>query len=1061
MQYGHNNSVIGYVPGPNDVWALGVILLNLLFGKNPWFEAHYTDAIFSAFAGHNPNILRQQFNLTPEFDAVLRRAFDLDPRRRCTVSDLKALVDSVPKFVSSTPFSIPAPVKPTIIPNDSVLCGPGALVPPGLPLPVLPSLAPISSRKRRSSQQHNQRPVSSATTVFSTSSHTQNHIQQQQNHGRTQRLSVASSASSDDVDIFSAVSRRVSNGGQSGRAGGQQVASSARTSMSYPDHRSYMQSDVLTEEDERERSPSVHQEHEHLHHEHHDGENMDDVHHHDAHHVAHEAASVDTAGSAVVTSPEKRKSRVMHPSSDGVSIHSIGPGETRREPEEDEHEEEEEYYRREMLRQRMADEFAEKMMMGEEGARSSMESVVEVVLEPKVADEVMDIVAENEQNRIPETEHLQVVPDMDVDEDEDDEDGQAQAAPAEKIISIVEVPPTPSSTTSSTTSNGDASFIRTRDSGYNSAVGSPSRPDSTGSSQDVVAPKPISKKDIGLRSVVAAKAAEKATSVMVEEDQSASSKSIKHSVSAAPSNITTITVTTSATTTTTSNSNTQEDLEAIRENAATPTPSTVPRRPPSPLTWFAPKMVRESPGRVSGLPRFNLLKRDNGAGMGGSGSGSGVIGMLGIRRRGQSGNGSRRRTPTPTRGAGSNEDSGATNHERPASPFPLRNANGGSSPRHSISSVTSSNGGDSNAMGGQQETNGSLAESGLGSFNNGTTRKSTRKRRSLKSLKSIRSLQDLKDAWNGLVHGKPEADNASSVGSLDGAIEGSEANRSSTPAHEGAVGDNHGYGNTVVAPVPGKKQWPVQFGTIGSLRRPQAGTLNASSSVDSGFLASSPIVPGARVVAASFTSSTQDGKTESRMSESEKSAPSPVEAEGASKASDAMAVENAAELNAESPKVAKSVMKELESTSVVPTVDTSVKAKSSSTPVSPVAPAAEPQETTDAAVTSPQLSKPTPAIRRRSSASVLLEKAKTSLMNLSPKKSDSSTDSDKLTSSTVSVNVLGGNTQTSDNGVVTSTATPSSPKPSSIPGSPASLAGSGTGKLGVVGIWKRRSTLSK
>ncbi|KAI9349990.1 kinase-like domain-containing protein, partial [Zopfochytrium polystomum] len=93
--------VFGYSPPANDVWALGVILINLLFGKNPWFEAHKTDAIFSAYCSSNPNILRQQFNLSPQFDAVLRRAFELDPVRRCSVADLKHMVEATTTFVGT------------------------------------------------------------------------------------------------------------------------------------------------------------------------------------------------------------------------------------------------------------------------------------------------------------------------------------------------------------------------------------------------------------------------------------------------------------------------------------------------------------------------------------------------------------------------------------------------------------------------------------------------------------------------------------------------------------------------------------------------------------------------------------------------------------------------------------------------------------------------------------------------------------------------------------------------------------------------------------------------
>ncbi|KAI9344823.1 kinase-like domain-containing protein, partial [Zopfochytrium polystomum] len=95
------SDALGYSPPANDVWALGVILINLLFGKNPWFEAHKSDAIFSAYCSSNPNILRQQFNLSPQFDAVLRRAFELDPLRRCSVADLKHMVESMTSFVGT------------------------------------------------------------------------------------------------------------------------------------------------------------------------------------------------------------------------------------------------------------------------------------------------------------------------------------------------------------------------------------------------------------------------------------------------------------------------------------------------------------------------------------------------------------------------------------------------------------------------------------------------------------------------------------------------------------------------------------------------------------------------------------------------------------------------------------------------------------------------------------------------------------------------------------------------------------------------------------------------
>ncbi|KAJ3295249.1 hypothetical protein HDU79_009570 [Rhizoclosmatium sp. JEL0117] len=102
----------GYPAASSDVWSLGVMLVNLLFAKNPWFEAHPTDPIFSTFVTSNPNILRQQFNLSPHFDALLRRCFDLDPRRRCSVHDLKILVETMPRFTGGCVPGLIVPLGP-------------------------------------------------------------------------------------------------------------------------------------------------------------------------------------------------------------------------------------------------------------------------------------------------------------------------------------------------------------------------------------------------------------------------------------------------------------------------------------------------------------------------------------------------------------------------------------------------------------------------------------------------------------------------------------------------------------------------------------------------------------------------------------------------------------------------------------------------------------------------------------------------------------------------------------------------------------------------------------
>ncbi|TPX47806.1 hypothetical protein SeMB42_g01061 [Synchytrium endobioticum] len=88
---GINNSR-GYCTAANDVWSMGVILINLLFGKNPWHEASATDPIFGPYISRAPEILREQFNLSHEFDSLLRRVFTLDARKRITLKELRRAV---------------------------------------------------------------------------------------------------------------------------------------------------------------------------------------------------------------------------------------------------------------------------------------------------------------------------------------------------------------------------------------------------------------------------------------------------------------------------------------------------------------------------------------------------------------------------------------------------------------------------------------------------------------------------------------------------------------------------------------------------------------------------------------------------------------------------------------------------------------------------------------------------------------------------------------------------------------------------------------------------------
>ncbi|KAI8615967.1 kinase-like domain-containing protein, partial [Chytriomyces sp. MP71] len=90
-------NLVGYSPLKNDVWSLGVILMNLIFARNPWHSPK--DPFCSQRYLYNQEFaLRDEFNLSPEFDQILRRCFDPNPDTRCTVLELRDAVWALPSF---------------------------------------------------------------------------------------------------------------------------------------------------------------------------------------------------------------------------------------------------------------------------------------------------------------------------------------------------------------------------------------------------------------------------------------------------------------------------------------------------------------------------------------------------------------------------------------------------------------------------------------------------------------------------------------------------------------------------------------------------------------------------------------------------------------------------------------------------------------------------------------------------------------------------------------------------------------------------------------------------
>ena len=97
-----------YASGPNDIWSLGIILVNLTCGRNPWKRASIDDSTFRAYL-KNPRFLSSILPLSPELDSILRRIFECDPRRRISIHELRNLIVRCPNFTSRPSATPPSP----------------------------------------------------------------------------------------------------------------------------------------------------------------------------------------------------------------------------------------------------------------------------------------------------------------------------------------------------------------------------------------------------------------------------------------------------------------------------------------------------------------------------------------------------------------------------------------------------------------------------------------------------------------------------------------------------------------------------------------------------------------------------------------------------------------------------------------------------------------------------------------------------------------------------------------------------------------------------------------
>lgn len=98
-----------YASAPNDVWSLGVILVNLTCGRNPWKRASIEDSTFRAYL-KDPFFLKSILPLSDELVCILSRIFECDPMKRITIPELRQLILDCPQFTLN-------PVTPWVAPS--------------------------------------------------------------------------------------------------------------------------------------------------------------------------------------------------------------------------------------------------------------------------------------------------------------------------------------------------------------------------------------------------------------------------------------------------------------------------------------------------------------------------------------------------------------------------------------------------------------------------------------------------------------------------------------------------------------------------------------------------------------------------------------------------------------------------------------------------------------------------------------------------------------------------------------------------------------------------------
>ncbi|KAF9530269.1 kinase-like domain-containing protein, partial [Crepidotus variabilis] len=87
-----------YSPQHNDIWSLGIMLLNLTTGRNPWKSATPDDPTFQAYKRHPRRFLKQVLPISEELNNILEGALAVDWKKRMSLSEMATAIKRVRTF---------------------------------------------------------------------------------------------------------------------------------------------------------------------------------------------------------------------------------------------------------------------------------------------------------------------------------------------------------------------------------------------------------------------------------------------------------------------------------------------------------------------------------------------------------------------------------------------------------------------------------------------------------------------------------------------------------------------------------------------------------------------------------------------------------------------------------------------------------------------------------------------------------------------------------------------------------------------------------------------------